>query len=72
MTAMKNAAKSILNQLIYSPGNNGILVSWDTSSLVLTYNGSTQTVNLTVNVVFVGQVRFILELTFVQPLSLAA
>jgi hypothetical protein len=72
MTAMKNAATSILNQLIYSPGNNGILVSWDTSSLSLTYSGETQAVSLTVNVVFVGQVRFILELTFVQPLSLAA
>lgn len=72
MTSMKNATKSILNQLIYSPGNNGILVSWDAKSLKLTYDGSTQSVNLTVNVVFVGQVRFVLELTFVQPLSLAA
>jgi hypothetical protein len=72
MTAMKNAAKSILNKLIYSPGNNGILVSWDTKSLSLIYTGSNQTVNLTVNVVFVGQVRFILELAFVQPLNLAA
>jgi len=66
------AATSILNKLIYSPGNNGILVSWDPKSLVLLYDGSTQTVNLTVNVVFVGQVRFILELAFVQPLNLAA
>jgi hypothetical protein len=72
MTNMKNAAISILNQLIYSPGNNGILVSWNTSSLALTYSGSTQAVTLTVEVVFVGQVRFILEETFVQPLSLAA
>jgi hypothetical protein len=72
LARMKNTAISILNQLIYSPGNNGILVSWDTSSLQLTYTGSTQTVNLRVNVVFVGQVRFILELVFVQPLSLAA
>lgn len=72
MTNMKNAAVSILNQLIYSPGNNGILASWNTSSLALTYNGSTQAVTLTVEVVFVGQVRFILEETFVQPLSLAA
>jgi hypothetical protein len=72
LTMMKNAAISILNQLIYSPGNNGILASWDTKSLRLTYSGSNQTVNLSVNVVFVGQVRFILELVFVQPLALAA
>lgn len=72
LARMKNAAISILNQLIYSPGNNGILASWDSASLKLTYSGSNQTVNLTVNVVFVGQVRFILELVFVQPLTLAA
>lgn len=72
MTNIKNAAKLILNQLIFSPGNNGILVSWDSSSLVVTFNGSTSTVNLTVNVVFVGQVRFILELVFVLPLNLTA
>jgi len=72
LTAIKVAATSILNQLIFSPGNNGILVSWDTSSLDITFNGSTQAVSLTVDVVFVGQVRFILELVFVQPLMLAA
>lgn len=72
MTRVRKAATSILNKLVYSPGNNGILVSWDKKSLSLTYDGSTQTVNLTVNVVFVGQVRFILELAFVQPLNLAA
>jgi hypothetical protein len=72
ITRVRNATISILNQLVYSPGNNGILVSWDPKSLVLTYTGSTQTLNLTVNVVFVGQVRFILELVFVQPLTLAA
>lgn len=68
----RKAAIGILNRLIFSPGNNGILVSWDPKSLVLSYDGSTQTLNLTVNVVFVGQVRFILELAFVQPLNLAA
>lgn len=72
LAAIKNAALSILRQLIYSPGNNGILASFDPTSLVITYNGTTQTVNLTVNVVFVGQVRFILELVLVQPLNLAA
>lgn len=63
---------NILNKLIYSPGNNGILVSWDPKSLVLNYDGSTQTLTVKVNVVFVGQIRFILELAFVQPLNLAA
>lgn len=72
LARMKKAAVTILNKLIFSPGNNGILVSWDPKSLVLTYDGSTQTVNLAVNVVFVGQIRFILELVFVQPLNLAA
>lgn len=72
ITNIKNRAKSILNQLIYSPGNNGILVSWDGKSLAVVYNGSTQAASLTVNVVFVGQVRFILELVLVQPLNLSA
>jgi hypothetical protein len=72
IAVIRKAAVTILNKLIWSPGNNGFLVSWDPSSLVLTYTGSTQSVNLTVNVVFVGQVRFILELAFVQPLNLAA
>lgn len=70
ITNIRNRTKSILNQLIYSPGNNGILVSWDPKSLSIVYTGSNQTANLTVNVVFVGQVRFILELVFVQPLNL--
>lgn len=72
ITNIKNRAKLILQQLVYSPGNNGILVSWNAKSLSVTYSGETQTANLTVSVVFVGQVRFILELVFVQPLSLAA
>jgi hypothetical protein len=72
LAKIKKATTTILNKLIWSPGNNGFLVSWDPASLVITYTGSTQTVNLTVNVVFVGQVRFILELVFVQPLNLAA
>lgn len=72
LARVRKAAISILNKLIYSPGNNGILVSWDSKSLVLSYDGSTQTLNVTVNVVFVGQIRFILELAFVMPLNLSA
>ena len=69
---VRNALVTQLNNLIYSPGNNGVLVSWDAKSLVLKYNGATQTLSITVNVVLVGQIRFILEQTFVQPLNLSA
>ncbi len=72
MTRVKNAVVKQLNNLKYSPGNNGILVSWDPASLVLNYNGATQALSITVNVVLVGQIRFILEQTFVQPLNLSA
>lgn len=72
LTNVKNAIKTQLNNLIYSPGNNGVLVSWDAKSLVLTYTGATQTLYIKVNVVLVGQIRFILEQTFVQPLNLTA
>jgi len=72
LALLKRAIINQLNNLIYAPGNNGVLVSWDSKSLVLTYSGATQTVNLKVNVVLVGQVRFILEQTFIQPLNLTA
>lgn len=70
LTRVRNAVITQLNNLIYSPGNNGVLVSWDPKSLVLNYNGATQALSITVNVVLVGQIRFILEQTFVQPLNL--
>lgn len=72
ITRVKNAIVKQLNNLIYSPGNNGVLVSWDPKTLKLTYNGANQTLSITVNVVLVGQIRFILEQTFVQPLNLTA
>lgn len=72
LSLIKKAAINILNKLIWSRGNNGFLVSWDPKTLILTYDGATESVLLTVNVVFVGQVRFVLELVFVQPLNLAA
>lgn len=74
LAKIKKAATRILNALIYSPGNNGILVSWDPKSMVITFDGTVGggTVNFTVSVVFVGQVRFILETAFVLPLNLAA
>lgn len=72
LTRVKNAVIKQLNNLIYANGNNGVLVSWDPKSLKLSYNGATQTLTITVNVVLVGQIRFILEQTFVQPLNLTA
>ena len=72
LSLLKRALINQLNNLIYSSGNNGVLVSWDKSSLKLTYTGATQSVSMSVNVVFVGQVRFVLEQTFVQPLNLSS
>ncbi len=67
---IKKAVISVLNQLKYtSPGSSGILSSWQNSSLVLSYDGATQTVAITVSVVFVGQNRFITIYTNVQPLN---
>lgn len=72
ITRVKNAVVKQLNNLIYANGNNGVLVSWDPKTLKLNYSGATQTLTITVNVVLVGQIRFILEQTFVQPLNLTA
>jgi hypothetical protein len=67
---MLNAAKQTLNGLIYTPGSNGILVSWDPTKLFLTYTGSTQTAAISANVVLVGQNRFITETVVISPLNL--
>ena len=67
---IKKAITSTLNALKYTgPGSSGILSSWQNSSLVLTYDGATQTVAITVSVVFVGQNRHITEFVNVQPLN---
>ena len=66
----KQAATRILNSLIYTPGGNGILASWDPKSLFLTYTGTNQTLGVRVKVVFVGQDRFIEILVNVEPLNL--
>ncbi len=67
---IKKAITSTLNALKYTgPGSSGILSSWVNSSLVLTYDGATQTVAITVSVVFVGQNRYITEFVNVQPLN---
>lgn len=70
LTQVQNAIKQALNQLIYTPGNNGVLNSWDASSLVLTYSGQTQTLNVQVSVQLVGQNRFITIFVPIQPLNL--
>ena len=64
------AIKAALNLLIYSQGNpNGVLVSWDPNSLSLTYTGAQQLAAVTVNVILVGQNRFITETVNVLPLN---
>ena len=70
ITTVRNATKAALNSLIYAPGGNGVINSWDPKSLVLTYTGATQTLNVTVNVTLVGQNRFITIYIPIQPLNL--
>ena len=67
---IKNAFTKALNSMIYTEGGNGVLVSWDPTSLVLNFTGSNQVESVTVAVVFVGQVRFLLTTALVQPLNL--
>ena len=72
MGRIMNAAKKLLNALIYTEGSNGILASWNPKTLVINYNGETSTASVTVDVVFVGQVDFVTIYTTIQPLSLTA
>jgi hypothetical protein len=66
-----NAAKATLNQLLYSPGSNGVLNSWDPKQLVLNYTGSNQTASVSASVVLVGQNRFITEYVTIFPLNIS-
>jgi hypothetical protein len=69
-TIILNATKAVLNALIYTGGSsNGVLASWDSSSLKLTYTGQNQTASIVVNVQLVGQNRFITCFATVLPLS---
>lgn len=72
MARAQNAAKKLLNALLYTEGSNGVLVSWDPKTLLLNFNGETNTLAITVSVVFVGQVDFITTYTTILPLSMAA
>ena len=65
-----NAVKRILNALIYTGGSsNGVLASWVPGSLQLTYTGTLQLASITVNVVLVGQNRYITCFATVDPLN---
>ena len=65
-----NAAKRMLNALIYTGGaSNGVLASWDTGSLVLVYNGTDQVAGVTFNATLVGQNRYITCFATITPLS---
>ena len=66
------AAQFALNGLIYTAGGNGVLASWDPTSLVLNYNGTTQTASISANVTIVGQNRFITETNTIYPLNFSA
>lgn len=64
------AIKQALNLLLYTAGNpNGVLASWNPNSLVLIYTGAQQLAAITVNVVLVGQNRYITETVNVLPLN---
>jgi hypothetical protein len=68
----RNATIALLNQLIYNGQNGfGLLNSWDPNSLVLSFDGNTQTLNVAVSVVFVGQNRFIVVTVTVNPLNIS-
>lgn len=69
-TRILNAAKACLNALLYKPGGNGILNSWDATSLTLVFTGANQLAAVQVNVVLVGQNRFITEYVSIQPLNI--
>lgn len=70
-TRILNAVKSCLNALKYNAGSaNAILVSWDSTTLKLVYNGQNQLAAVVVSVVFVGQNRFITVTANVLPLSI--
>lgn len=70
---VQNAVVRLLNAIIYNSVNSiGILNSWDPNSLVLNYDGSTQTLSVAVSVVFVGQNRFIVVTVTVNPLNLTS
>jgi len=69
-TRILNAVKATLNALVYTPGSNGVIASWNPSSLMLYYSGNTQTASVCAAVQLVGQNRFITETITIYPLSM--
>lgn len=64
------ALRKTLNALIFTGGaSNGVLASWDPTTLVLNYDGTQQLDNITYNAVLVGQNRYITAYASVQPLQ---
>ena len=71
ITQIRNAVVNMLNSVIYTGNSSiGILNSWDPSTLVLIYDGSTQTLTINVNVVFVGQNIWIVVDYSINPLNI--
>jgi len=69
LTQISNAAKAALNASVYTPGSNGVLASWLATSLVVSYDGPTQTASVSATATTVGQYRFITETVTVQLYS---
>jgi hypothetical protein len=66
----KQAYIAILNSQIYNPtSGTGVLSSFDPASVVLKYTSGNQLESLSVNAIFVQQVRFITSTVNVQPLN---
>jgi hypothetical protein len=67
---IKNTIMTGLNDIVYAQsGSSGWLSSWDPKSLTLNFDGTTMTLSVQVNVVFVGQNRYITNYVVVQPLE---
>lgn len=69
LTQIANAAKTALNNSVYTPGSQGVLASWDATTLVVSYNGQTQQASVAATAVTVGQYRFITETVTIQLYS---
>lgn len=66
----KQTATYALNLELYSSTNpTGVLASWDSTSLSLSYNGSTRTMAISVNAVLVNENIFITITTNILPLT---
>lgn len=70
-TQILQACVATLNNAEYSQGNpNGVINSWDQTSLVVQYNATTLTASCSVNVALVGQNVFITMLVQALPTNL--